>query len=297
MTLLFYRGHNSELTSSLGPWSISPNTSRTPPGGWRSTAKRHWYLYVFEALELAAFMVAVCIFSVLFFHRGYVMSQVVPTPLYRRVLMGFAMGITVLVIVKSPLGKRSGAHINPAVTLAYLRLNLMTRPDAFFYITFQFLGGLLGVGLARMLLGPSLADPSVNYVVTVPGVYGILAAFLAELLMAAGLMAMILWVSNQPQIARWTPYCVAAIVVIYAAFFSPLSGFSINPARTTGSAVFANLWTALWLYFVAPVVGTLASAELYMRGHGREHILCAKLDPDPRYVCPFNCCYPSHKGA
>jgi aquaporin Z len=74
-----------------------------------------------------------------------------------------------------------------------------------------------------------------------------------------------------------------------------VSGFSINPARTTGSAVFAHVWTAVWVYFSAPVIGMMAAAELYLRRYGADKILCAKLHPDPRYPCPFLCHDPSHR--
>jgi hypothetical protein len=71
--------------------------------------------------------------------------------------------------------------------------------------------------------------------------------------------------------------------------------FLINPARTIGSAVFANVWTAAWLYFVAPVLGMMTSAEIYLRAYGIEKVLCAKLHPDPSYPCPFLCQFPFHR--
>jgi aquaporin Z len=98
--------------------------------------------------------------------------------------------------------------------------------------------------------------------------------------MAALLMLVVLWFSNRP-----------ALVFVFA----PVSGFSINPARTTASAVFAHVWTAVWLYFLAPVLGMMTSAEIYVHAYGIDHILCAKLHPDPGYPCPFPCRFPLHR--
>ena len=80
---------------------------------------------------------------------------------------------------------------------------------------------------------------------------------------------------------QYTSYLVGVLITFYVFVFAPVSGFSINPARTTGSAVFANVWTAVWLYFVAPVLGMMTSAEIYLRIYGADNVLCAKLHPDP----------------
>jgi aquaporin Z len=113
--------------------------------------------------------------------------------------------------------------------------------------------------------------------------------------MAALLMLVVLWFSNRPPVAKYTSYLVGVLITFYVFVFAPVSGFSINPARTTGSAVFANVWTAVWLYFVAPVLGMMTSAETYLRVYGIESVLCAKLHPDSSYSCPFLCHFPSHR--
>jgi aquaporin Z len=258
------------------------------------TFRRNWSLYVFEGAELAIFMISACVFTVLLFDPSYAAIRLFPSPTIRRLLMGVAMGMTAIFIIHSPMGKRSGAHFNPAITLTYLRLGKMLRWDAMFYVVFQFLGGVFGVGIAALFLGSSIAIPSVDYAVTVPGLFGTAAAFLAELFMATLLMGVVLWSTNRPSMARYTSYCVGSLIALYILLFAPVSGFSINPARTTGSAVFAHVWTAVWLYFTAPVIGMMYSAELYIRILGADRVLCAKLHPDPNYPCPFLCHYPRH---
>ncbi len=106
------------------------------------------------------------------------------------------------------MGKRSGAHFNPAITLAYFRLRKIARWDAVFYVVFQFVGGVLGVAVAAVCFGSTLAKPTVEYAVTVPGKYGTAAAFSAELFMAALLMGVVLWMTNRPSLATYTSYSV-----------------------------------------------------------------------------------------
>ena len=272
--------------------SAKTGASNAPP---LRTLERNWPLYVFEAVELAIFMLSACAFTVFLFDPSYPALHLLPSAIVRRIFMGIAMGITAILIIHSPMGKRSGAHFNPAITVAYFRLRKISKWDAMFYVLFQFIGGVLGVAVAALCFGSTLAQPTVEYAVTVPGKYGVAAAFFAELFMSALLMAVVLWMTNRPSLATYTSYFVGVLIALYILFFAPVSGFSINPARTTGSAVFAGIWTAGWLYFAAPLLGMLISAEIYLRLFGVDQILCAKLHPDPRYPCPFLCNFPGHR--
>lgn len=257
--------------------------------------KRNWALYVYEAIELALFMLSACAFTILLFGPSSRVSHAIPGAALRRLFMAFAMGITAVLIIRSPMGKRSGAHFNPAITLTYFRLGKINLWDAMFYVLFQFLGGIFGIAVAAAIFGGRLSEPSVNYVVTVPGQYGTVAAFLAEFFMAAILIGVVLLLSNRVHLATYASYFIGALIALYAFFFAPVSGFSINPARTTGSAFFAGVWTAGWLYFVAPLLGMFVAAEVYVRVNGRGQILCAKLHPDSSSVCPFLCHFPGHR--
>ncbi len=242
----------------MNPAPPRPSTLASPIQAFRA----NWPLYVFEAAELAAFMFSACAFTVLLFDPAVTR---VHNPWLARGLMGLAMGATAILIIKSPWGKRSGAHFNPAITLAFYRLGKIGRSDALFYIAAHFAGGIAGVALAALVLGPSIAIPQVEYAVTVPGLGGIPAAFAAETVMAALLMTVVLVTSNRPSLAPYTTWCVGFLIANYILFLAPVSGFSINPARTVGSAVFAHVYTGLWLYFAAPLTGMLGAAELYLR--------------------------------
>lgn len=228
----------------------------------------HWPLYAMEAAELGAFMLSACVFDVLLF-SAHSASATWPAVL-RRALMGLAMGITSILIIRSPFGKRSGAQFNPAVTLTFFRLGKMTAQDTVFYVLFQFAGGVVGVGLAALLLGHQLAAPGVDYVITLPGRDGVPAAFAAEILMSGLMMTTVLFTGNSPRMARWTTWLVGALIALYVLIFGPVSGFSINPARTTGSAVFAARWHSVWIYYTGPLLGMLLAAELF-RHFARTH--------------------------
>jgi aquaporin Z len=257
--------------------------------------KHNWPLYVCEAIELALFMLSACAFTIFLFDPSWPASHWFPSATTRRALMGIAMGITAVLIIQSPMGKRSGAHFNPAITLTYFRLGKIKLWDAVFYVFFQFIGAVLGVAVAAAILGSSLSKPAVNYVVTVPGPYGTAAAFLAELFMASLLMTLVLLMSNRVHLASYVSYVVGSVIVFCVFVFAPVSGFSINPARTTGSAFFAGVWTAGWLYFVAPLLGMLSAAEVYVRINGDDRVLCAKLHPNSAFPCPFLCHFPGHR--
>jgi aquaporin Z len=186
-------------------------------------------------------------------------------PWLARALMGLAMGLTAIAIIKSPWGKRSGAQFNPAITLIFLRLGKIGPTDAIFYIISHFAGGIVGVALAALLASPYIAAQQVNYAVTIPGLGGRPAAFAAETFMAALLMAVVLYTSNKKALAPCTPWLVGFLISQYILFLAPVSGFSINPARTVASAVFPPLYTGLWIYFTAPPLGMFLAAELFLR--------------------------------
>jgi aquaporin Z len=134
--------------------------------------KSHWPEYLMEAACLAAFMISACLFGVLLEHPACGIRHAIADPFLRRAAMGLTMGLTAVAIIYSPWGQQSGAHINPSVTLAFLRLGKVKRADALFYVASQFLGALVGVMIAWLFLGPKLADPATRFVVTMPGPHG-----------------------------------------------------------------------------------------------------------------------------
>ena len=249
--------------------------------------KRHWPEYLMEATCLGLFMISAFMFGSILEHPASPVHQAIPNPILRRLLMGIAMALTAISIIYSPWGKQSGAHINPSTTFTFFRLGKVAKWDAAFYIVSQFVGGLTGAVLAATMLSRWVSHPSVNYVITRPGMTGIVAAFCAEIVIAFILMSVILRVSNHPRFHKLTGLCAGALVATYITIEAPISGMSMNPARTLASAVPAHHWHALWLYFTAPLIGMLSAAEVYLRSQGREGITCAKLHHDNDKRCIF----------
>ncbi len=251
--------------------------------------RAHWPEYMIEGALLGAFMVAACGLTTILEHPGSPVHRAVDDATVRRILMGLAMGAAAVGLIRSPWGQRSGAHMNPAVTMAYLRLGKIARADAAGYVAGQFVGGALGVLLVRALSGMLAGHPAVRFAVTVPPPDGTAAAFGAEVAISFVLMAVVLASTNSRRLARHAPVLCGALVAAYIAVEAPLSGMSMNPARSFASALGADHWTALWVYFIAPPLGMLAAAETYRRMCGAHEVHCAKLHHTGAHRCIFHC--------
>lgn len=256
--------------------------------------RAHWPEYLSELGGLAWVMLAAGLIAAALWYPGSPVDRAVRMEPLRRLLMGIGMATAVVAFIYSPFGKRSGAHINPAVTLAFLYLRKITGRDAAFYIAAQFCGAVLGVAIFAAIAGAWASDPKVNYIVTQPGPWGITAAFVGELLITFAMMLLVLFASNAARLHRYTGALAGLLLASLILVESPVSGTSLNPARSFGSAAIARQWTALWVYFTAPPAGGLLAAFAYVHGFGRR-VLCAKLyhpgDPRGLLRCIFRCEY------
>lgn len=240
-----------------------------------------------EAVCLGTFMISAGLFTALLEYPGSPIHLALHNGFIRRALNGLAMGLTAIAIIYSPWGARSGAHMNPAVTWTFYRLGKVTPWDALFYPIFQILGGVAGVIIIRTILGRVFTEAPVTYVVTLPGPRGVLIAFAAELVLACGMMLLVLIATNTPRLARLTGVFGGALVFLYITVEAPLSGMSINPARTLASALPSGIWTAVWIYLVAPIGGMLLAVEIYRAIRRRRPVSCAKWNHDLRHRCIF----------
>lgn len=254
------------------------------------TLSVHWPVYVVEACSLALFMISAAGFGVALQHPQSPLAGWLAPGFTGRMPMGIAMGLTAATLIYSPFGRWSGAHMNPAVTLTFLRLGRMGAVDAAAYVAAQFAGGIAGIGVATLVFGGLPAHPSVNYVATSPGPAGIAVAFIGEAVISGVLMLVVLTVSSSPRHARLTGAAAASLVALFITFEAPLSGMSMNPARTLGSGVFARS-PHLWIYFIAPPLGMLAAAEVFVRTGRRGRVRCAKLHHPRDEPCHFRCGY------
>ena len=172
--------------------------------------------------------------------------------------IGMAFGLIVMVMIFS-LGHISGCHINPAVTIAFLALGRIAPAKAAGYIAVQLIGAVLA-GLAIVAILGQTGDAGA----TTPHIGGTDAAFFSELILTFFLMFVILGVATDGR-AQGTMAAIAigGYVGFAATGWGPVANASMNPARSFGPAVAANVWTAHWVYWVAPIVGTLLAAAVY----------------------------------
>jgi aquaporin Z len=257
-----------------------------------SALRRHWPEYLMEAGLLGTFMISACSFTVLLEHPASFARQAIASPFLRRLLTGLAMGLTAITLIYSPWGKQSGAHMNPATTLTFFRLGKVDAWDAVFYMLAQFTGGIIGVLVASTVLGKAVAHQSVRYAATLP-MRGTGIAFLAEAFISFGLITLVLNASNSARLAHFTGIFAGALVATYITLEAPISGMSMNPARSFASAAPAGLWNMLWIYFTAPPLGMLMAAELYVRTRGTKRVFCAKYHHHNNRRCIFRCNFPS----
>src|SRR5258708_16447021 len=186
--------------------ATAPERSSLPPLTPGRALRLHWPEYLMEAEGLGFFMASACLFGTLYENPASQVRQAISSTLLRRLLMGLSMGLTSIAIVYSPWGKQSGAHINPSVTLTFLRLGTISKWDALFYIMAQFVGAVLRVMFVALFFGVAISNPAVRYVVTIPGETGTGVALVAGFVISFLLMSVVLLMSNHYLLSRFTAF-------------------------------------------------------------------------------------------
>lgn len=248
--------------------------------------REHRPEYLMEAVGLGIFMLSAGFFGTLLEYPGSTVHQCISDAGVRRALMGLAMGGTAMFLIYYPWGQQSGAHYNPAVTLTFLRLGKIKAVDAACYMVAQFVGGIIGVLIVESLLGAMFTAPPVQYVATIPGA-DLTHAFFGELAISLLMMSVVLCTSSSVRWSRYTGVCAGLLVAIYITIEAPLSGMSMNPARTLASAIPGRLWDHLWIYLIAPPLGMWLAVDLYRLLSRKRSVHCAKLNHDTRRRCIF----------
>jgi aquaporin Z len=242
----------------------------------------HWRIWGAEAAGTALLVLSIVLAAALTLGAGSAVAEALPGPGARFLALGLIVAPCVALIAVSPLGRLSGAHLNPALTLGFWALGRVSPHDLVGYVAAQLAGGLAGALAARLVLPEPVAD-SIGGGVTHPAAVSTAAAFALELAMTAVLLAVVLAFVSSERLARLTPLAVLVALGAIIWLGSPWTGASLNPARSAGPAIAFGDLADLWLYFAAPAAAGLAVgllARLLSMGPRT-----AKLFHDPRYPC------------
>lgn len=247
----------------------------------------HWVEYSAEMLG-TAFNIFVGLSAVVFdFGKGLPMELLIPDRSTRLLITGLIFAGSGSLFAISPLGKLSGAHINPSVTLAFWAQGKMHRQDVAGYFIGQFLGTILGAVLLSTVWGKYAA--SVDNGMTLPGEpYPLWYVFLAEVMITCLLVLSIFIFVSSDRLMRWTPLMTWLMVATMVWLEAPISGTSLNPARSFGPALVTQLWRSQWIYFIAPPLGAiLAVIAFRLLTMGEREILTGKMCHMPHYRSIF----------
>jgi aquaporin Z len=242
----------------------------------------HWLIWMAELGGTGVLVLGALSAAALNLAPGSPVAEAIPSASLRLLTTGLMVGAIVTGIAVSPLGKLSGAHINPAITAAFAVSGQMAAHDVIGYLVAQVTGALAGALAFRALWGSTAH--SVGGGVTHPSISTPLALGL-EAGMTALLVAVIFYFLSRERLARWTPMVICPVLALIIWKVAPYTGASLNPARSAGPAVIFGDLSDLWLYCVAPVAGALAVAMLWRGCLPSARPVTAKLFHDPRYPC------------
>ncbi len=229
-----------------------------------------------EAAGTAALIVVGLSFVILDFARVSPIVAALPSAAARRALTGGLFGATGMTIALSGVGKVSGAHINPVVSLAFWCEGALPGRTLVAYVLSQCAGAIVGA-VPLLLWGPWGSD--VSYGATAPGMHGLPAAFGGEVLTTFVMVTIVLIMVANHRSRSFTPLVFPPLYCLMVWLEAPLSGTSTNPARSLGPAVIGLHAHDYWLYVIAPSIGALLAVftRRVIPGLGRLRIDVAKL--------------------
>ena len=245
-----------------------------------------WKLFGAELIG-TALLVGVGLSVVIFdMGQGSPLAKLLPGEGARHFITGFFFGTTGALITISPLGKESGAHINPAVTLSFWLMGRMQARHAVGYVASQLIGAVIG---AVPLLAWGAMGRSVTFGATVPGAaYGTTWALLGEIVTTFALIFGLFFFLRHRSLRAYTPAIFPPLYAIMVWLEAPVSGTSTNPARSLGPAVISGDWNGWWIFWLGPLIGTLLGVAVYLwSGWERRMIEVAKVyhfDHDPHGI-------------
>ena len=217
-----------------------------------------WAHFASELIGTALLVLVGLSLVILMFGTGTPMARLIPGEVLRRLITGFFFGTTSAVIALSPVGKVSGAHINPVVTMAFLLFRKLDPRTAIVYILAQSAGAIVGA-LPLIAWGPM--GRSVAFGATLPGEgYAIQTVLLGEIITTFIMVSLLTVFIGFRHLRSFTPAIFPILYAVMVCFEAPISGTSTNPARSLGPAIISGQWQGWWIYWVGPLIGAFAAS-------------------------------------
>jgi len=202
------------------------------------------------------------------------------------VLVGAAVALLLAGLILSPLGRASGGHMNPAISLAMWRFGVFPGVGIVPYTIAQLLGSVVGVVAARLLWGHVIAERPVAYAALQPGpLWSFAELFAAETVSMAVIVLIVGICLAEDRVARFVPWVVGVLIGMAIAVLGTSTGGCVNPARQFGPAVMSGETHFLWVYLLAPMLGAVIGAWLRQTIQHRRAVLTHRLcgtQPDGR---------------
>lgn len=175
----------------------------------------------------------------------------------------------VLTAIVYAIGYKSGAHVNPAVTVAFLITKRMKAIDGIFYIIFQLIGGILAALVVFTIFGSSISTS-----VTLPSDGNVLRAFTIELVMTFTLVYVVLTTSGteNKKIIPLAGLAIGFTLGFNVILGGSISGGSLNPARSFAPALIMGNFDFNWIYWIAPIIGSCVAAGVHKLLHAEQDI-------------------------
>jgi aquaporin Z len=223
--------------------------------------KNPWNIFISELIGTAILLLVGLSIVIFMFGSGTPMSRLIPHEGIRRLITGFLFGTTGASIALSRIGKISGAHINPVVSLGFGIIGRLSLKLTMVYITAQLIGAVIG-SLPLLLWGQM--GRSVAFAATLPGAgYSTLEVFLGEVVTTFSLISLLSLFLAYRKIRRFTPALFPPLYSIMVWAEAPISGTSTNPARSLGPAIISGQWQGWWIYWAGPVLGTILALLVF----------------------------------
>lgn len=248
---------------------------RSPEGGW------HWLPWLCELLGTGLMLCGGLSAVFLDFGPSSPVAAHIPSTSARLLINGLLFAGSGSLVAISPIGRVSGAHLNPAVTLAFWTQGKVHPHDVIGYVGAQIAGAFGACALLRLVWGGTARALQLGTTQPGRGLDGLEAAGV-EALMTAALVLMLFLMTSSGRTARWTPLGNWILVALLVWQGAPYTGTSLNPARSLAPAVLAPELAHLWVYLVGPVTGAFLAAGLFALVRSRQ-TLTAKLFHDVRY--------------